>query len=107
YKRWVLALFVERGLPAPQWLIQLARDYGDVVNTLLADAVTSGEGERLAAAIETAEGCHWVLIVARMRIVLAQRTGDASQLERARPVLERLGDRQFLRRLEEVRAALQ
>jgi hypothetical protein len=41
-----------------------------------------------------------------MRIVLAQCTGDASQLERARPVLERLGDRQFLRRLEEVQRAL-
>jgi hypothetical protein len=41
-----------------------------------------------------------------MRIVLAQRTSDRAQLERARPVLERLGDRQFLRRLEEVAATL-
>jgi class 3 adenylate cyclase len=39
---------------------------------------------------------------ARMRIVLAQRTGDRAQLDRARPVLERLGDRHFLRRLQEV-----
>ncbi len=41
-----------------------------------------------------------------MRIVLAQRTGDCTQLERTRPVLERLEDRQFLRQLEEVAAAL-
>jgi hypothetical protein len=41
-----------------------------------------------------------------MRIVLAQQTGDRAQLERARPVLERLGDRQFLRRLAEVEGAL-
>jgi hypothetical protein len=43
---------------------------------------------------------------ARMRIVLAQRTGDPAPLERARPVLERLGDRQFLRRLDEAERAL-
>jgi hypothetical protein len=41
-----------------------------------------------------------------MRIVLAQRTGDPTPLARARPVLERLGDRQFLGRLEEVQRAL-
>jgi len=41
-----------------------------------------------------------------MRIVLAQHTGDLAQLERARTVLERLEDRQFLCRLEEVSAAL-
>ena len=43
---------------------------------------------------------------ARMRIVLARRTGDRTQLERARPMLEQIGDRQFLRRLEEVASAL-
>jgi hypothetical protein len=41
-----------------------------------------------------------------MRIVLAQRTGGRMLLERARPVLVRLGDRQFLRRLQEVKGAL-
>jgi hypothetical protein len=45
--------------------------------------------------------------VARMRIVLAQRSCDLAQLERARPVLQRLGDRQFLRRLEEVANCIQ
>jgi hypothetical protein len=42
-----------------------------------------------------------------MRIVLAQMTGDPAPLAQARPVLERLQDRQFLRRLEEVTATLQ
>ena len=72
----------------------------------VAEAVTSGEGARLAAAIAAAEAAHYVPLAARVRIVLAHQTGDASQLERARPVLERLGDRQFLRQLEEVQAAL-
>jgi hypothetical protein len=72
----------------------------------LAEAVASGERVRLAAAIEVAEACHCVPFAARMRIVLAQQTGDASQLEQARPVLERLGDQQFLRRLEEVQNSL-
>ncbi|MEO9029029.1 MAG: hypothetical protein ABI413_09455 [Ktedonobacteraceae bacterium] len=43
---------------------------------------------------------------ARMRIVLAKRIGDLSQLERARPVLEWLEDRLFLRKLREVEAML-
>jgi hypothetical protein len=41
-----------------------------------------------------------------MRIILAQRTGDRAQLERARAALERLDDRLFLRKLEAVAAAL-
>jgi hypothetical protein len=67
---------------------------GSVNSTLLAElaeAVTFGDGARLAAAIEAAEGHHLIPLAARMRIVLAQQTGDASQLEQARPVLERLG----------------
>jgi class 3 adenylate cyclase len=106
---WALVFLLERGLPAPAWLIQRARDQGGDRLTLhadLADALSSGDGARLAAAIEAAEAGHLVLLAARTRIVLAQRTGDAAQLERARLVLERLGDRQFLRRLEEVEAAL-
>jgi hypothetical protein len=110
-KMWVqlLPFFAERGLPAPDWLIQPARDDGGVFATALAElsaSVASGDGARLAAAIEAAEACHCVVLAARLRIVLAQRTGDRAHLERARPVLERLGDRQFLRRLEEVAAAL-
>jgi hypothetical protein len=40
-----------------------------------------------------------------MRVVLARRTGDRTQLDLARPVLERLGDRQFLRTLADVAAS--
>jgi hypothetical protein len=63
----------------------------------VAEAVTSGDGARLAAAIKVAEAAHLVPLAARVRIVLAQQAGDASQLEQTRPVLERMGDRQFLR----------
>jgi class 3 adenylate cyclase/tetratricopeptide (TPR) repeat protein len=104
-----LEYFAERGLPAPDWLIQQyqadpldsIKEYG-----LVAQAATSGDDAQLAAAIEAAEARHLVPLSARARIVLAQHTGDRAQLERARLVLEALGDRQFLRRLEEVAAAL-
>jgi class 3 adenylate cyclase len=72
----------------------------------VAQALASGDNALLAAAIEEAEAQVLVPHAARMRIVLAQRTRDPAPLERARPVLQRLGDRQFLRRLEEVRGAL-
>jgi class 3 adenylate cyclase len=106
-----LTLFVERGLPAPEWLIQRVREEGgdrrhSTLLAELADALNSGDAARLTAAIEAAEAGRHIPTAARMRIALAQRTGDGSQLEQALPVLERLGDRQFLRRLEEVQAAL-
>jgi class 3 adenylate cyclase len=72
----------------------------------IAEALAAGDDTQLAVAVDEAEAHGLVPHAARMRIVLAQRMGDASQLKRARPVLERLGDRQFLRRLEEVEAAL-
>src|SRR5262249_12277883 len=72
----------------------------------IAEALAAGDDARLATAIEDAEAHGLVPHAARMRIVLAQRTGDDNQLERARPVLERLGDRQFLHRLEEMESAL-
>jgi hypothetical protein len=72
----------------------------------VAAALASGDNARLAAAVDDAEARGLIPHAARMRIVLAQRTGDRALLERARPVLERLGDRQFLRRLEEVAATL-
>jgi hypothetical protein len=40
-----------------------------------------------------------------LRIVLVRRTGDPTPLALARPVLERLGNRKFLRRLDGVRDA--
>jgi hypothetical protein len=42
-----------------------------------------------------------------MRIVLGEMTGDPGPLGMARSVLERLEDRQFLRRLGEVEAAME
>jgi tetratricopeptide (TPR) repeat protein len=111
---WVLFYFTEHGLPAPGSLIEVVqaardRDLGGTLSEALVDvaeALTSGDTIRLAEAIDAAEACHLVVHAARMRIVLAQRTADRTPLMRARPVLERLGDRQFLRRLEEVEAAL-
>jgi hypothetical protein len=105
----VLLYFAERNLPTPGWLIQAVREYGAAVGAALADiaeALTSSDNVLLAEAIDTAEARHLIPHAARMRIVLAQRTGDRAPLERARPVLEQLGDRQFLRRLEEVEASL-
>jgi class 3 adenylate cyclase len=106
---WALEYFAERGLNAPDWLIEKYQAVGfdaAYMYALVAQALTSGDDAQLAAAIETAEARHLVPFAARVRIVLAQRTGDHAQLERARIVLEQLGDRQFLRRLEEVAAAL-
>lgn len=70
-------------------------------------ALAAGDDARLAAAIEDAEAHGLIPHAARMRVVLAQRTGDRTQLERARPVLEGLDDRQFLRRLAEAAASLE
>ena len=61
---------------------------------------------QLEHAIDEVEASHRIVHAARMRIVLAQRTGDPMHLERARPVLEQLGDRRSLRKLEEVRVGL-
>ncbi len=72
----------------------------------IAEALAKGDNAQLSEVIEKAEACGLIPQVARMRIVLAERTGDRSELERARPVLERLGDRQFLRRLEKISAEL-
>ncbi|HEX9038347.1 MAG TPA: adenylate/guanylate cyclase domain-containing protein [Ktedonobacterales bacterium] len=72
----------------------------------IARALADGENAALAAAIDDAEAHGLIPHAARMRIVLAQRTGDRTQLERARPVLERLGDRLFLRKLAEAQRAL-
>jgi hypothetical protein len=69
-------------------------------------ALEEDDNAHLAQAIDDAEAGHYLVHANRMRIVLAQRTGEHSQLERARPVLERLGDRMHLRKLEEVRLAL-
>jgi murein endopeptidase len=69
-------------------------------------ALEQDDNSLLARSIDRAEAHQFVVHAARMRIVLAQRTGDRSQLERARPVLQRLGDHMHLRKLEEVEQAI-
>ncbi len=68
----------------------------------IARALAANENTRLAQAIDRAEAKHLLVHAARMRIILARRIGDRTQLERARPILERLQDRRSLRKLEEV-----
>jgi class 3 adenylate cyclase/tetratricopeptide (TPR) repeat protein len=105
---WCLNLY---GVSAPPKLIErMHREWtmGDaaVQNVEIAEALLAEDVVRLASAIDEAE-CHGLIpFGARMRIVLAQRTGDRTQLDRARPVLEWLGDRRSLRWLEEVATAL-
>ena len=72
----------------------------------IAEALAQEDDVRLLVAIEEAEAHGLISQAARVRLVLAQRTGDLVQLERTRLMLEQLGDRQFLRRLEEVRVEL-
>ena len=104
----LISMYSEAGLQAPQkfmlggvfqndmttWCIQIAQSLIDNDNT------------RLAQAIDDAEAHDLVVHAARMRVVLAQRTGERAQLERARSVLERLQDRFYLRKLEEVETAI-
>ena len=109
---WMLMFLSEHGVPASRAVI--ARVPSNIYGTAdlalrcveIAEALLASDLARLATAIDEAEAHGLIVHAARMRIVLAQRTGDWAQLERARPVLERLGDRQFLRRLEEVADAL-
>ncbi|TME63981.1 MAG: hypothetical protein E6I59_07500 [Chloroflexi bacterium] len=111
-----LMFLSEHGIHAPQALIKrlLSRLswyswwWNNVVSRCveIAQALLVEDHGRLATAIDEAETHGLIPHAARMRIVLAQRTSDRTQLERARPVLERLGDRRSLRRLEEIAATL-
>ena len=106
-------LFSEHGLEVPvaiqNQLKRGGRLYDDMTlhASNIAQALLDDDNEALAHAINEAEEHQLVVHSARMRIVLAKRTGDRSQLERARPVLERLEDRLFLRKLREVDELLQ
>ncbi|MGO8948919.1 MAG: hypothetical protein ACLQUY_14975, partial [Ktedonobacterales bacterium] len=68
----------------------------------IATAIADDDDAHLATAIGDADSGQNIVHAARMRIILAQRTMDRAQLEGARPVLERLGDRRHLGKLEEV-----
>ena len=75
--------------------------------TDIAQALVDGGDDLLAQAVDAAEAEHFVVHAARMRLVLARRTGDLGQLTRAQTVLERLADRRYLRKLEEVEHELE
>jgi hypothetical protein len=110
---WVLMFLSERGEPAPAALLDSARAGAQAGTSdflvrcvQIADALAAGDNVRLALAIDDAETHGLVPHAARMRIVLAQRAADPAPLPLARPTLERLDDRQSLRSLDEVAAAL-
>ncbi len=104
---WRLKFLNEHGVAArPAFITGMASSlpFGKIDATVcyieIAEALLAADHARLEMAIDEAEAHGLIPHAARMRIVLAQRSGDRAQLDRARPVLERLGDRQFLRRLE-------
>lgn len=92
--------FIE-ALYQPRWRYAAVLDY-----LAIAEALAADDNERLTQAIDEAEAHQLIVHAARMRIVLAQRTRNQTHLDKARSVLEYLGDRLFLRRLQEVEATL-
>jgi class 3 adenylate cyclase len=106
----LIMFFTEHGQCPPDELMQQGNYYADDLTlraSNIARALMADDNEALARAIDEAEAHHLIVHAAHMRIVLAKRTGDHSQLERARPVLKRLEDRLFLRKLRQVEQALQ
>jgi class 3 adenylate cyclase len=109
----ILMFLCDRGISAPRGLITRLRaltssvPIDQLIRLLeIAEALVQENDTRLAVAIEKAEAHGHISLTARMRLVLAQRTGDRRQLEHARPMLEQFGDRQFLRRLEKIEIEL-
>lgn len=108
-----LMFFNERDIPSPPGIFDRAVKrmplYADYCQMCIrmAEAVATTDSASLAGIIEEFEAHGLIPHAARTRIVLAQWTGDRTHLERSRPVLERLGDRQFLRRLETVATTLE
>lgn len=106
--RAILIFCMERDLPFPQELIEHAQaeifGSGDTFkrNAEMASAMLNNDSKRLRQIIEEMAHKQETVHVTRMRIVLAERTGDRAQLEHARPILEGLQDRQALRRLNDV-----
>jgi hypothetical protein len=107
---WLVLFFLcERDLRVPADILAQARaeDATEQMSawrcvTDIATALEAGDMLTLEASIEAAEARGLIPFAAHMRIILAQRTGDATPLTVARPVLEELGDTLFLRRLEDV-----
>jgi hypothetical protein len=104
-----LRLYSEHDLSAPEPLLssadQLQRESRSALLApylAIAQALATRNLQALEQAIDEAEAAGHSVHAARMRLVLAQRSSDRQQTERARPVLERLGDRRALRRLAEI-----
>ncbi|WP_405164447.1 AAA family ATPase [Nocardia sp. NBC_01499] len=70
----------------------------------VAQALRDNNDIALAACITALDDLGRPVAAARLRLVHAQRTGDRSQLPAARATLERLRDRRFLRRLDQLGA---
>jgi class 3 adenylate cyclase/predicted ATPase len=104
-----IMLFTEHGQCPPDDLMNQGDYFADDLTlraSNIAAALKSDDDQALSQAIDEAEEHQLTLHAARMRIVLAKRTGDLRQLERARPLLEQLEDRLFLRTLCEVEEQL-
>jgi hypothetical protein len=67
-----------------------------------AEAISLQDAARLRKAIGELDALGLRPHAARSRIVLAQMTGEAEPLAEARPVLQSLGDRWAIKRLDEV-----
>jgi class 3 adenylate cyclase/tetratricopeptide (TPR) repeat protein len=109
---WILMFLNEHGVAASRTVLARVASsvFGRADSTIrcveIAEALATSDLARLERAIDEAEAHGLVPHAARMRLVLAQQTGDRTQLNRARPVLERLGDRRSLHRLQEIAEAL-
>jgi hypothetical protein len=104
-----IMLFSQHEQCPPAELFTLGNSYGDDLTlraSAIAHALLANDNAALARAIDEAEAHQIIVHAARMRIVLARRSAD-SLLARARPLLERLDDRLFLRKLRAVEALLQ
>lgn len=99
----LISLYSELGLRSPEKLMQGPVFQNDMTVwcAKIAQALRDDDNAALASAIDEAEAHGLIVHAARMRVVLAQRTDDRTQLDCARLVLEPLGDRVFLRRIEE------
>jgi tetratricopeptide (TPR) repeat protein len=104
----------ERGVVLPKRVLEdvtsnaLTGNVAPIVQAVQTSrALSAKDPAELAQAIDRLAAHGFIPHAARMRIILAEMTGDSAPLEQARSVLERLEDRQFLRRMEEVTASFQ
>jgi hypothetical protein len=105
-----MMLFSEHEQCPPDELMQQGNYYADDMTlraSNIANALAANDNVALEQAIDEAEEHQLIVHAAHMRILLAKRTGEIRHHDRARPVFERLEDRLFLRKLQEVEALLQ